>query len=86
MNFSDYFTSLVRTWVPFVVGALLSWLTSVGLELQLSVEALQALYASLTAFIGALYYAVFRLLERKLPWAGWFLGVPKPPVYLHDDV
>lgn len=71
--------SLIRTYVPIAVGAVLAWLASRGVNVDDG--AAQGLVAFLTALLSALYYAVARLLESRWPQAGWLLGSPKQPTY-----
>lgn len=70
----DLFTSLVRTWVPIVVG----YLIGLGLlPADLSTEAA----LTFTALIMGVYYLLARWLERKWPFLGWLLGLPRTPTY-----
>lgn len=71
---SDFVTSLVRTWVPVVIG----YLVALGvLPTDLSDEAT----AAFTAIIIGAYYLLIRALETRFPWIGWLLGAPKTPTY-----
>lgn len=76
---SDFFTSLIRTYVPIIVGAVAGWLTAKGVHVDANAV------AGLTAFLGglfsAVYYLAVRLLEKKFPSAGVLLGSTKKPVY-----
>jgi len=76
---SDYITSLIRTWTPMLVGALVSWLSTRGVDI--SQEASLALGAFLTALFGATYYAVIRSLEKRFPKIGLLLGSAKKVIY-----
>lgn len=69
---NDYFISLIRTWVPLGVGAVLSWLASLGLEL--GAEAEVGLVAFGTALVTGVYYALVRALEQRWPSFGRLLG------------
>lgn len=74
------FDSLVRTFTPIIVGAVLGWFTTSGITLDPEFE------TSLTLVIGAafagLYYLAVRLFELYVsPKFGWLLGLAKPPVY-----
>lgn len=75
----DLATSIIRTIVPFFVGAVVTWLISLGVEVP------QELTAQLTGFltfiIGALYYVGVRALAKKYPKLEWLLGVPVKPTY-----
>jgi len=71
---SDFFTSLVRTYVPIAIG----YLASLGI---LPDDLSDAATAAATAAIIGLYYLVARLLEAKFPKLGWLLGSPKTPTY-----
>ena len=73
-NVNDFFTSLVRTYVPIAIG----YLVSLGvLPDTLSDQAT----AAATAGIIGLYYLLARALEAKFPKLGWLLGSPKAPTY-----
>lgn len=76
---SDFVASLIRTGVPYIVGLALAWLATKGLNVPAAYE---PVIDSVAAFgIGTGYYAIVRAVEAKFPKAGWFLGVPKKPVY-----
>lgn len=72
-----FIAGLIRTVVPAIVGALATWLLSFGLDVGPDA------YAGLTAFLGlvftGLYYVVVRLIEDRVPQAGWLLGLAKSP-------
>lgn len=76
---SDFITSIIRTYVPIIVGTILAFLASKGITLDAEAA------ANLTLFLGALfsgvYYLVVRLIERKFPQAGWLLGQAKVVKY-----
>lgn len=74
------FDSLVRTFTPIIVGAVLGWFTTTGITLDPEFE------TSLTLVIGALfaglYYLAVRLFELYVsPKFGWLLGLAKSPAY-----
>jgi uncharacterized membrane protein (DUF441 family) len=71
--------SLVRTWVPIVVGSVVSWLAGLGLDVN--TDAKGAMTVLMTAILIGLYYTVVRLLEKQFPWIGILLGAPTQPVY-----
>ena len=77
---SNFFTSLVRTYVPIIVGALVAWLATFGLAID--AEATAGLIVFLTAALQGLYYIAVRLLERKFPQIGVLLGSTQKPVYV----
>lgn len=70
-------TSLIRTYVPVAVGAVVAWLLALGVNLDDQTTA--GLTAALTGVITAVYYTLVRLLETRYPWVGALLGVPKSP-------
>ena len=72
--------SLIRTWVPIGVGALISWLITLGIEVD--EETQKGLVIACTALIMAIYYGVVKLLERKFPWVGVLLGIRAQPAYI----
>jgi len=70
----DLLTSLKRTVVPMVVGAVAA--TGVGPYIDL-----EALALVLGSGISVVYYAVVRLAEEKAPAAGILLGAGHKPSY-----
>lgn len=73
--------SLIRTYVPVGVGALLSLLVTTGvLPTPLPEDAAAGVVTAVTAVgIGA-YYTLVRLLERWKPGFGVLLGSTQQPV------
>lgn len=71
-------TSLVRTITPVVVGAVVSFFTSRGIEVDPELQTNLTLLIALAATV--LYYLTVRLLETYVtPKLGWLLGVAKSP-------
>jgi len=79
---SDLITSLIRTAVPTIVGAIVSYLTVVGIQTPHGVAEwlISVLFFAFT--LG--YYAIVRLLENKYPKIGWLLGNPAKPTYTEN--
>lgn len=75
----DMSTSLKRTYVPIAVGALISWLSTRGLEV--SDETATALVVTMTGFWQAAYYTTARLVETRYPQLGFLLGSKQQPKY-----
>lgn len=73
---NDMLKSIIRTFVPVVVGLILSALAQIGIEIEAA--ALAGLVDAL--FVGG-YYAIVRFLESKSANLGWLLGLPSPPHY-----
>lgn len=71
---SDTIVSLIRTWVPVAVGAVLAFLANRGFDIEVNQNAV-------VAAVIAVYYAAARVLEKRWPVFGWLLGVPKEPAY-----
>lgn len=72
--------SIVRTFVPMLVGGIVAVLAKIGLELD--GETLAAVSAAITVGVGTAYYAVVRELETRLsPAYGWLLGKAGAPRY-----
>jgi len=70
--------SIIRTYVPIVVGALASWLlVTFAFELEADVQA--HLIIALTGLLQAVYYAAVRALETRYPGLGVLLGAAKSP-------
>jgi hypothetical protein len=71
-------TSIVRTITPVVVGGVVSWFTSKGIEVDPDLQATLTLVIAFAA--TAIYYTLIRLLETYVtPKLGWLLGVAKAP-------
>ena len=80
---STLFPSLIRTYVPIVVGAFISWILTLGVELDESTEA--GLVTALTAILIAAYYTLVRLLEKKWPALSVLLGSTRIPAQYTPD-
>ena len=76
---SDFVTSLIRTYVPIIVGTVVGWLAAKGITVDSN--AVAGLTAFLSGFFSAVYYLVVRVLERRYPQLGWLLGAAKKPEY-----
>jgi hypothetical protein len=75
MTLMDYAKANVRTIVPFIVGAIITYALKRGVDLH-------GYAFALTTVVGAVYYAVVRALERYVtPKFGWLLGLAQQPVY-----
>lgn len=77
----DYLLSLIRTWVPIVVGAFIAWLASLGVDAGATANT--GLVIGLTGLLIAAYYALVRAIEPKLPafLRVLLIGAPRAPVY-----
>lgn len=69
--------SIVRTVVPVIVGAIVSYLATIGIDLQEDVAA--ALSVVIMAAATAAYYIIVRWLEQKFPKLGILLGYAAVP-------
>lgn len=76
---NSYVASLIRTWVPIGVAALCAWLAALGIQVDDGTRALLA--SAIGGLAGAGYYALVRLIERKIPAVGVLLGTAVTPVY-----
>lgn len=78
--FRGLWDSLVRTYLPYVVGAIIGLLVAAGIPLDPEVET--QLTVLLTLVAGAIYYLLARVVERAWPHLfGWVLGSSKQPEY-----
>lgn len=76
----NLFDSLVRTFVPIIVGAVLGFFVTRGIELDPEFES--ALIVALTAGFNGVYYLLVRLFETYVsPKFGWLLGLAQTPDY-----
>lgn len=62
---SDHLVSLIRTYVPAAVGALIAWLATLGINLDADTTA--ALVAGTTGLATAVYYTLARVAETRWP-------------------
>lgn len=81
MGLGNMGTSIVRTATPIIVGAILTLLLSLGIELpeELAAELLTAIALALTALVQIIYYVVSRFVEEKFPQFGFLLGIARTP-------
>ncbi len=76
---NDFVISLIRTWVPAAVAAVVAYVITLGVEFDAAAEA--QVSAAAVLVVSALYYGVVRALENKWPAFGRLLGVAKAPTY-----
>lgn len=76
---NSFVISQIRTLTPIAVGALISWLTLQGV--QIDNDAQLALAVGITGLLQGGYYLLARLLEKQFPQLGFLLGSPKQPNY-----
>ena len=70
--------SIVRTYVPLIVGGVLGWFASQGITVDPELE--DALTGLLSLGGAGIYYVIVRLLEVYVtPKLGWLLGTRKSP-------
>ena len=75
--------SLIRTYVPIIVGALVAWLLTLGVNLDAGAQT--GLIVFLTGLLQAVYYTLIRLAERQWPQIGVLLGLAKTPDSYSND-
>ena len=80
---SNFATSLIRTYVPIIVGALASYLLTLGVEID--ADAQLGLVLFLTALLQGGYYLLVRVLERRYPKLGLLLGSESQPKYVEPS-
>lgn len=77
---NNFVTSLIRTYVPIGVGAIVSFLVTSGIEIDANAQL--GLVTFLTAVLQGVYYLAARLLEKQFPAiGGLLLGSSKKPEY-----
>lgn len=77
---NSFVTSLIRTYVPIVVGAVVAWLLTLGLEIDSDTQ--NSLIITLTGITQAVYYFLARWIEKRFPQVGTILlGSSKAPIY-----
>lgn len=81
----DYVIAQVRTYVPSGVGALATWLLSLGIDV--GAQAQVGLVTFGTALITGVYFTTASAIQRKWPIAGRFLlGSSKAPTYTSNSL
>lgn len=74
--------SIVRTLVPIIVGAVLTWLSGIPLDGEFAAT----LTLVVSSALSAAYYLAVRLLERYAsPHFGWLLGLAQQPTSYKPD-
>lgn len=76
---TNFATSLIRTYVPIIVGAIVSYLVTKGIDIDANAQL--GLITFLTAVLQGGYYLLARLLERQFPQLSVLLGSNKVPNY-----
>jgi hypothetical protein len=71
---NDTVVSFIRTSVPVLVGTVVAFLANRGFDIEINQNAV-------VAAVIIVYYALARFLEKKWPFLGFLLGVPKEPAY-----
>lgn len=72
--------SLIRTYSPIAVGAVVTFLArkwGILIDEQTSAD----LTLALGGLAMALYYTLVRIIEQKVPQLGWLIGLAKAPAY-----
>lgn len=77
---NNFVPSLIRTYVPLAVAALVTWLAS-SLHIVIDPSSQAGLVALALSVVFAVYYGGVRLLERRWPKFGHLLGSKAQPVY-----
>jgi hypothetical protein len=85
MTGNDYLLSVIRTAIPAGWGALAAWLASLGIDA--GAEANVAAVTFLTALAVAVYYAIVRAIEPKLPafLRVLLIGAARKPEYVAEE-
>lgn len=89
MSIGALAASIIRTVVPILLGGLLGWLSTLGIEFDAETSAAltNAVIIGVTAAVTMIYYVVVRLIEQKFPQIGILLGLKKAPaVYTNSQV
>lgn len=80
MTPNENILAMIRTYVPYAIGAFVAWLLTVTtIDLHGPTEA--AIVAFSIALVQNVYYLAVRLLETRMPALGVLLGAPKAPEY-----
>lgn len=81
-NLRDWGISVLRTVVPVLWGYVITWVATLSPVISSALER-EAVYAAVVAAVTAVWYALFRRIERFIP--AWLtrliLGANSAPVY-----
>lgn len=84
MTPNDRALAYIRTYVPYLVGAGLTWLlVHTGIDFSGPVQV--ALIAFLVPLTQNAYYVLVRVIEIRMPWIGVLLGWSNSPQYAAVD-
>lgn len=84
-SMTDQAPAFIRTYVPLVVGAAVTWAaTRHGIVLDEATS--QAATIAATGIASAVYYGLVRVLEARFPAFGVLLGYTAQPSYSGDPV
>lgn len=72
---SDFVLSIIRTWIPVVVGTALTW-AATRLDVVLDGSEAAGFVAVAVALVSGLYYWLARWLEGRWPFLSFLLGTP----------
>ena len=72
--------SLIRTYTPVLVGALVTFLSRKW-GIIIDEDASADLTLALGGIATLVFYTVVRILEKEIPAVGWLLGLAKQPAY-----
>lgn len=76
---NDIVTRFIKTYTPIAVGALVAWLLTLGVQVDVATQA--GLIITVTGLLQALYYAIAIWLAHKWPKFEILLGSTKTPEY-----
>lgn len=62
---TNFVTSQIRTYAPLAAGAIIAWLTTMGLELDANTQT--GLIIFITGLSQGLYYFTARFVGKKFP-------------------
>jgi hypothetical protein len=83
-NINDQIVSVIRTFVPVLVGQIITWLAVQGI-IDTTGQISGLLISLLTISFTTVYYIIARYLETFVSTKfGWLLGVAKKPVYKEE--
>ena len=71
--------SLIRTYLPYLVGLVVSWLSMLGITVTDDQRAM--LVTAIGWAVGTVYHLLVRVLERRWPALSVLLGSRKQPTY-----
>jgi uncharacterized membrane protein (DUF441 family) len=79
MKLNDKIIAAIRTFVPIIVGFIVTWVSKRGFIIDEETSAM--LVSTFQAAVTALYWAIVTAVSKRWPQIQWLLGYAAAPEY-----